>query len=345
MSKTETKPSEILSNYDANVIKGVKTCVEMNESILFIGETGTGKTTLINELAKEKKTELVRVSLNGATSTADILGKMLAKDGSTYWQDGVLVSAMKKGHWIVFDEINACLPEVLFALHSLLDDDRKVTLIEKDGEIIRPVPEFRFFACMNPSENYAGTKETNMALMSRFGGVFHIAVFPTHHELAVLERNKVKKDIATKLVNLASELRKMREKGDLYTFVSTRDIIQAGKLATGGLDMGMSIEFAMLNKMTQDEKADVMKSGLVKAYIDGKTFKSPEMIALEKHEADSVAVAKKYEYAYKNVMEEKKKVVAELEATKKEPAKVGLVGIDAKQALMLKKLGIKIEGI
>lgn len=340
---TEIK-NETLSSYDPNIVKGVRTCIEMNENILLIGETGTGKTTMLNELAKEKKKELIRVSLNGATSTDDILGKMLAKDGSTYWQNGILVDAMEQGHWIVFDEINACLPEVLFVLHSLLDDDKKVTLIEKHGEIIRPTGDFRFFACMNPSENYAGTKETNMALMSRFGGVFNVDVFPTHQELAVLKRNNVTEADATKLVNLASKLRDMRKKGDLYTFVSTRDIIQAGKLSAGGLGLPLAVEFSVLNKMTGDEREDLKKTTIMKDFLTGSSsFKSEEVQKLERVVRDETLARKKLEDALaveKRAKEELKKELEELKKTK-----VGLTGIDPKKALLLKKLGIDVTGI
>ena len=87
-----------------------------NFPTLLIGETGIGKTYVLQHLAREYKQKITRVSLNGEIGINELLGKWLAKDGSTYWQDGVLIDCMKKGHWIIMDEINAALPEVLFCL-------------------------------------------------------------------------------------------------------------------------------------------------------------------------------------------------------------------------------------
>jgi len=329
----------VLSNYDMNVIAGLKKCIELNESALLIGETGTGKTTLVSELAKEHGKTLHRVSVNGSMGVDEILGKWLAKDGSTYWIDGILTRAVRDGDWVIFDELNAMLPEMGFALHSLLDDAKTITLAEKDGELIPAHSEFRFFGGMNPGDDYAGTKEVNMALMSRFGGVFYIDVFPTHHELEILKRHKVEESVATKLVNLASQLRAMRKKGDLYTFVSTRDIIQAGKLATSGLDIKLAIEYAVVNKMTDDEKQDLAKSTVMKDYLAGKVFMDPAMEKMQKELESAKTYKEKYEKAYNEAKKE-----LETEKAKSKSA-ISVEGVDPRKLLLLKRLMGKELGI
>ena len=337
----------ILSNYDENIIKGIKACISLNESALLIGETGTGKTTLVNEFAKEQGKILHRVSVNGSMGVDEILGKWLAKDGSTYWIDGILTKAVREGHWVIFDELNAMLPEMGFALHSLLDDAKTITLAEKDGELVKAHADFRFFGSMNPSDDYAGTKEVNMALMSRFGGVFYVDVFPSHHELQVLVRNKVKEEYATKLVNLAGQLRAMRTKGDLYTFVSTRDIIQAGKLATDGLELPLAVEFAIINKMTSDEKVELKKSAVLKDYITStKVYVDPETA---KKIAEAEAIKKsldEYKKAYSEKNTEVAKLTKELSDEKsKAKSAISVEGIDPRKLLLLKRLMGKELGL
>jgi len=340
MAKKSVDTAEILSNFDQNIIQGVRACIEMNESILFIGETGTGKTTLASALGEEKGKKLHRVSVNGSMGIDEILGKWLAKDGSTYWIDGILTRAVREGDWVIFDELNAMLPEMGFALHSLLDDAKSITLAEKDGEVVKAHSDFRFFGSMNPTETYAGTKDVNMALMSRFGGVFQIDVFPTHQELKILQRHKVDVPVATKLVNLGGKLRDMRKNGDLYTWVSTRDLIQAGKIATHGLDISLAIQYAILNKMTEDEKADIAKSKVIDEYTKGaKIFLDPEMQKLKNEAEAAKKTAEGIKEAYARLESEVKTLKDENEKLSKSK---GLSGIDPKTALLLKKLGLNV---
>lgn len=254
----------------------LKACIENNQPALLIGETGTGKTTLVRELAKEKKATLHRVSVNGSMGIEEILGKWLVKDGTTYWQDGILTTAMKEGHWIVFDEINAALPEILFTLHSLLDDDRKILLPEKDNEIVVPHKNFRFFATMNPPEEYAGTKDMNKALMSRFTAVLIIEVLDQKSEYALLtEEKKADSKTAEILVRIATALRDEKKNENIFYFCSTRDLVQAAYLVNQGIPLASAIKAAIINKMTDKEYQAVKKhfDGIIaKVEKRGKSF-------------------------------------------------------------------------
>lgn len=339
-TSTVSNTSNILSSYQEHVVRGIRACVQMNESVVLIGETGTGKTTLINALAEEEGKKLHRVSVNGSMGVDEILGKWLAKDGSTYWVDGILTGAVRKGEWVVFDELNAMLPEMGFALHSLLDDARTITLAEKDGETIKAHDSFRFFGSMNPSDDYAGTKEVNLALMSRFAGVFHIDVFAPDKETEVLQRNKIEKDTSHKLVNLAVKLRDLKKKGDMSTFVSTRDIIQAGKLTTAGVSFEEAVTFAVLNKLTTDEREELNKTPFISAIttslpVPKELKEAKEQIKKSTDLANSLKKELEAEKALKNTL------ANELAELKKNPlSALGGGAIDPKTLQLLKTLGV-----
>jgi MoxR-like ATPase len=257
MSKTIKKQFYVAPK---NITNTLKACIDSQEAVLLIGETGTGKTTIIRELGKEHGKEVLRISLNGTTGIDEILGKWLAKNGQTVWQDGVLIQAMKLGNWIVFDEINAALPEILFALHSLLDDDRHVILSEKDGEIVRPNEEFRFFATMNPPEDYAGTKDLNKALLSRFAAVMEVPVLGEADEVSVLsEIHGIQEPIAMQLVTIGNMLRNKKKSDEIFYFCSTRDLVSAGKLVGKGLAISNAVQASILGKMTKNELENVAK--------------------------------------------------------------------------------------
>lgn len=270
MTTTEVKKEKIVY-IDKDKRETVEKCIEIDSPVLLIGETGLGKTTIIREIAKTKKKNLVRVSLNGSTSTEEILGKWLAKSGSTFWQDGVLVQAMKNGDWIVFDEINAALTEVLFILHSLLDDDRSITIVEKDNELLKPHKDFRFFATMNPSEEYSGTKEMNKALISRFTAVIYISVPSFETEVSILKDEGCDDTTATMLVKIAEQLRKKKEDEEIYYFCSTRDLLHAFHLQRAGIDIKNAIAYAIFGKMSRGE-AVICKGVFDSTSVPGKTF-------------------------------------------------------------------------
>lgn len=246
----------IVNCFDKTHVQVLESAIKLNRPVLLVGHTGLGKTTLVQELANEAQKELVRISVHSGITADEIIGKWLAVNGSTVWQDGILTMAMRKGDWVVFDEINACPADVMFALHSLLDDARQITLLEKDGEIVKPADGFRFFATMNPPDDYAGTKEMNMAFLSRFNAVINITGFDAVTEANILVSKGIKLVDAQKLVGYAGKLRELKSQDKIMFYCGTRDIINAGLLIVGGLSMDDAIHFAIWNKMNEEDKEE-----------------------------------------------------------------------------------------
>jgi MoxR-like ATPase len=227
--------------------------VEDDLPTLLVGETGTGKTSLVRELAEEQKKIYTRFSITGETTVDDFVGKYVLKDGNTIWQDGILLSAVKKGHYLVVDEINAALPEILFVLHSLLDDDKYVIVPQKDNSKVSPHKDFRFFATMNPVDEYAGTKELNKAFHSRFAMVISVDYPARDVEIKVLmERTGVVAKEAQKMVDVAVGIRRAKKEEKLFYTLSTRDLIYWGKLVSR-LGLHPAFRVAIKNKGTGDE--------------------------------------------------------------------------------------------
>ena len=173
--KTDGKyiPRKIGKTTDIEILKR---CYEENINVLLVGATGTGKTHAARHLAYELQVPYMRVNCNGAITPEDLIGQYIPDgNGGFKWCDGVLTRFIRHGGIFVLDEINAAPAEILFVLHSLLDDERKIVLTQKDGEVIRASDKFMFIATMNPTEDaiYEGTKELNAALKDRFGVVLY----------------------------------------------------------------------------------------------------------------------------------------------------------------------------
>ena len=145
----------------------IKKAIEYRKNVLLIGETGTGKTHCSRSIAVEFGIPYMRVNLNGGTTVEDLVGQWIPHNGGWEWSDGVLTKMLRYGGLFVCDELNAANAEILFILHSILDDERKVVLVQKDGEVVQAHKDFVFIATMNPS-TYEGTKPLNLALFDRF---------------------------------------------------------------------------------------------------------------------------------------------------------------------------------
>lgn len=242
-----------------DILKTLAIGIRDNLPILMIGESGTGKTSAIRYLADKTNNGLRRVNLNGGTTADELVGRLLINDKGTYWVDGVLTEAMRNGEWIVLDEINAALPEVLFVLQSVLDDDGYLVLAEKDDkEIVHKHKDFRIFATCNPPE-YAGTKEMNKALLSRFAICISADYPPEKKELEIIKYHLgnaiAESEMATKLVGLANETRKAKEIGTADYAINTRDILNTLRLVES-TDPIEALGLAFANKLdSSDNKA------------------------------------------------------------------------------------------
>lgn len=229
----------------------LETSISANLPTLIRGETGVGKTTMITVLAEQQKKTLIRINVNGQTGREEIVGKYVLKSGATVWQDGVLLTAIKKGHWILFDEINAALPEILFILQALTESKNgelgNLTLVEKDGKVIKPHKETRIFATCNPSD-YLGTKDFNMATLSRFIVIDMLNLSLQNEKELLAENFQVKTTDIEKLSRIASLLRDKKKAEEISVYVSTRELVQACQLLEKGLPLHTVVKISIINK-------------------------------------------------------------------------------------------------
>ena len=249
----ESLREEILTNAESLVPKDINYVTEADNSkdpvrtvigaaklkkhLLLEGPKGAGKTTAVYKAAQETNNPLVSIQFTGHTGVDTLLGKWLLKDGKTYWQDGLFTTACRYGYWVVLDEINMALPEVTAALHSALDDRRVLILDEKDGEVINIHPNTRIFAAINPSEDYAGTKEMNAALIDRFGMKLFTSYPKMQKEIDIIKGNKYvsiddskqarsKEGFITRIVKVGHQIRNTEDKSFRgRVTISSRELI------------------------------------------------------------------------------------------------------------------------
>lgn len=155
--------------------------MQIGRPILLEGPPGVGKTSLITNLAKQTGHHLVRINLSEQTELSDLLGSDLpavpvdddADDGAKKsqakfkWYDGVFLTAMKEGHWVLLDELNLAPQTVLEGLNACFDHRGQVFLPEI-GQTVHCSPYFRIFAAQNPLREGGGRKGLPASFLSRF---------------------------------------------------------------------------------------------------------------------------------------------------------------------------------
>jgi|GEM_PF-5868942 midasin (ATPase involved in ribosome maturation) len=163
---------KVLFNQQNSVKSLIKDFIDARWPVLIEGPTGIGKNYLVEVLAEEESKKIIRVNLNVNVSQEDLWGQnVLIKDGEASiikFKDGPVVNAIKNGYWLLLDEINAALPEVLFSLHALLERNKKEIYVPILQDNLQVHEEFRVIATMNPSDEYFGTRSLNQAFLSRF---------------------------------------------------------------------------------------------------------------------------------------------------------------------------------
>jgi midasin len=141
-------------------LEAASLCIQNGWLMILSGDSGVGKTRLIRYLASKAGFCLDEYPMSSSMDTADILGgfEQVSSDNDVSrfeWIDGPLVRAMKRGHWMVFDNANLCSPSVLDRVNSLCEPGGDLVLTERglvNGEVetLRPHPQFRLILTMDP---------------------------------------------------------------------------------------------------------------------------------------------------------------------------------------------------
>ncbi|EEP81459.1 conserved hypothetical protein [Uncinocarpus reesii 1704] len=198
--------------------------------VLLQGPTSSGKTSMVEYLAKISGNKFVRINNHEHTDLQEYLGSYVSgEDGSLRYQEGVLVEALRNGYWIVLDELNLAPTDVLEALNRLLDDNRELFLPETQ-EVVRPHPNFMLFATQNPAGLYGGRKILSRAFRNRFLELHFDDIPEEELEFILKERSQIAPSFCTRIVSVYRQLSILRQSSRLFeqrnSFATLRDLFR-----------------------------------------------------------------------------------------------------------------------
>ncbi|CAK7243634.1 MAG: AAA ATPase midasin [Sporothrix thermara] len=260
---------------ERNLLNLVRATSTRRFPVLIQGPTSAGKTSMIEYLAQFSGNKFVRINNHEHTDLQEYLGTYVSgADGKLRFQEGVLVQAMRQGHWIVLDELNLAPTDVLEALNRLLDDNREL-LVPETQEVVRPHPSFMLFATQNPAGLYGGRKVLSRAFRNRFLEL-HFDDIPEDelgHILQMRCRNTAPSD-CERIVAVYKELSRLRQTSRVFeqknSFATLRDLFRWALREADTREQIACHGFMLLAERVRDEEERMAVKGVIETVFKTK---------------------------------------------------------------------------
>ena len=238
------KPS--LPFYGKETLEMGMAAILEGENLLLAGPKATGKNVLAENLAFIFGRPVYNVSFHVNTNSGDLIGTDTFEDNQVKLRKGSIYQCAQEGGFGILDEINMAKNDAVSVLHATLDYRRSIDVPGYDKIDLHPAA--RFIGTMN--YGYAGTKELNEALVSRFlvidmpaqneetlGFIFH-RMFPDAKKAAVDQFIGLFLDLQLKTANSEISTKSL----DL------RGLLGAVKIIKTGLSPWQAVQMGIVNK-------------------------------------------------------------------------------------------------
>ena len=246
--------------YGKDILEQAISALLCGENLLLVGPKATGKNVLAENLAAIFSRPHWNVSLHINMDASFMLGMDTFTNGNVVYRPGPVYQCAVKGGFGILDEINMARNEALAVLHSMLDYRH---IIDVPGyDLIKINPATRFIATMN--YGYAGTKELNEALTSRFAVVKMPLVEKENlHKLLRSEFPTMRQEMAEEFSAIFLDLEKKCEMGEISSkALDLRGLLDALSLMEKGLSPHAALAMGITNK-----SFDAYEPGLIQDVI------------------------------------------------------------------------------
>jgi MoxR-like ATPase len=247
LKKTQTKVEKALESTGIYV-KGIdfvdehgyieksRAILEVVGNLRLVGETGTGKTTMVHKLAELLEVPLYEIVLTRDVTKWDLLACDTLEAGSTKTREGIIIQWLNSEKGLLYiDGFNYAEPSIISLLESLADFRGSVWIPEYQKEFTRTAKHYLVIS-YNPSEKagYSGTFIENIATIRRFEGLI-IEYLSPQKERELIKKFSGNYDFSAKWVEIARKTRTEYESGKLRTPLTTGNLINYAKLFKNGM--------------------------------------------------------------------------------------------------------------
>lgn len=232
--------------YGKEILEMAIAAILQGQNLLLTGPKATGKNILAENLAYIFNRPSYNVSFHVNTNSGDLIGTDTFEDNEVKLRKGSIYRCAEYGGFGILDEINMVKNDAVSVLHATLDYRRSIDVPGYDKIDLHPAA--RFIGTMN--YGYAGTKELNEALVSRFlvidmpaqteetlGFIFK-EMFPDAKEKAVEQFVGLFLDLQLKALNSEISTKAL----DL------RGLLAAMRIIKVGLSPALAVQMGVVNK-------------------------------------------------------------------------------------------------
>ena len=241
---------------DIDLVKDVLMMIEMRMPGYLWGHAGTGKSTLPTQLCARLNRPIIRAQHTASTEESHISGQILVRSGATYFEPGLLASAMRNGWVYLADEYDFAYPQILGVYQPVLEGE---PLIIKEAtpewRHVEPHKRFAFIGTGNTNGSgdetglYQGTNIQNAANFSRFGIVSNVKYMSKTQEQKMLETMGLPSSYAKQMVDFATRIRDGYEAGNIAQPIGPRELRNAAILGMALSCFSKGVKKAFINKL------------------------------------------------------------------------------------------------
>lgn len=247
----------VMPFYGKETLEMAIAAILQGENLLLSGGKATGKNVLCETLSWIFGRPAYDISFHVNTDSASLIGTDTFRDNEVQLRKGPVYSCAEFGGFGILDEINMAKNDAVSVLHATLDHRRRIDV--PGYSRIHLHPATRFIGTMN--QGYAGTRELNEALVSRFL-VVDMPPLDTQTLMFLLRKYfpDMKENAVEQFAGLFLDLQRKAGNGEISTKpLDLRGMIAGIRTVRSGLAPAAAIRIGILNKSFDQFEKEILE--------------------------------------------------------------------------------------
>ena len=238
-----------------------------NQRMYLHGHTGSGKTTLIEQVAAHLNWPFVRINFDSEITRMDLIGRdtlTTDADGKTVskFVDGILPTVMAGPYIACYDELDFVRPDVAYVMQSALEGNQ-LRITEDGDRIVKPHAMYRMFGTGNTvgqgdeHNMYAGARPQSLAFLDRFTVWLQVNYLDETQRKTLINAHYPglsSKHEAVLLKYISEHLSSFLD-GKVFQPLSPRGMLALARAVTIFDDVKEALEMTVLDKASNDDRS------------------------------------------------------------------------------------------